>query len=690
MNTDTLPKPLRGSHGLINWKQAYIYFSGSSFESGTKAFPQTLEAISGAILQRGTFTRISEEKLADGRARVKLRLYVTEALVELYTPVGASIWSNYCGVQFTANQVFDVTHATCSITKVGIEVSGKECNEIETELEVEFMTKSMNITVFPLFAIGCDQNQTESILLRSVWDYQLYTDGGTDLWPYPSPHCGDSFTIADEGCDDGNQFQSDGCSPTCTLESGWNCTSSAYTKSRCDPICGDHNVVNQNDCDYRPPSDGSTDVTRTILIVCFLGGLFVIFVTILSYWRIKKHKASYQISENEIELFEILGEGKFGMVFKGRWRGTTTVAVKVLKLGNVDSSQIKEFKEEAKLYAQLRPHPNIVQFLGVTFPKIHLGNIPLTTLPSTSTRKLRDLELTSTNKSTRGQNIEASNTNSNSGTNSSSNSQVQQSKSRIRIITEFLPFGNMVNWMLSLQTPASSEQQIQLARGISAGMDHLHNNQIVHRDLAARNILISQIIKDESGGYVNGVKEVVPKICDFGLASSARSVIPVRWSAPEVLESPTLASQPADVWSFGVVLYEILTHCQEIPYPTISKNSDVLNFVLSGGTLELDRPTGDDLLPTLMKSCFIRRPTLRPKFSDLYRELNTTVDEQILSPRGGGRRMFGNGSKPSGEPSRQRRPTLDVMDSPTIDLTPIYEEPSAPKRDQSKMAPIYE
>lgn len=58
--------------------------------------------------------------------------------------------------------------------------------------------------------------------------------------------CGDAFVFPTEGCDDGNTSTGDGCTPSCTVESGWTCSGSP---SVCVPICGDGRVLPGEGCD---------------------------------------------------------------------------------------------------------------------------------------------------------------------------------------------------------------------------------------------------------------------------------------------------------------------------------------------------------------------------------------------------------------------------------------------------------
>ena len=104
---------------------------------------------------------------------------------------------------------------------------------------------------------------------------------------------------------------------------------------------------------------------------------------------------------------------------------------------------------------------------------------------------------------------------------------------------------------------------------VAAGMNYLEDENVVHRDLAARNVLLT--------------KKWHCKVADFGLArlienetylSSKGTKLPVRWTAPEGINDNKFTTK-SDVWSFGVLCYEItsrgLPPYKGVPSPEIWK-----------------------------------------------------------------------------------------------------------------------
>jgi len=144
-------------------------------------------------------------------------------------------------------------------------------------------------------------------------------------------------------------------------------------------------------------------------------------------------------------------------------------------------------------------------------------------------------------------------------------------------------------------------------------MVHLTLERIVHRDLAARNILLDT--------------QRNPKVSDFGLSRALELknqgqtmtyVGPVRWMSPESLKTREY-SEKSDVWSFGVLCWEILERKE--PY----ENEDPLEVALSirdaKRTLVIPAHTHKSLV-RLMNNCWNQDVTQRCTFENISYFLN--------------------------------------------------------------------
>ena len=100
--------------------------------------------------------------------------------------------------------------------------------------------------------------------------------------------------------------------------------------------------------------------------------------------------------------------------------------------------------------------------------------------------------------------------------------------------------------------------------------------------------------------------------------------LPIKWSAPETLLYHRFTIK-SDVWSFGILLYEIVTYGR-FPYPGMS-NAQVLEATIGQG-YRMPGPMGcPDQLYEIMRECWRDDPELRPTFETLQRKLEDFAAE---------------------------------------------------------------
>nr|XP_054606191.1 mitogen-activated protein kinase kinase kinase 21 [Nothobranchius furzeri] len=275
-----------------------------------------------------------------------------------------------------------------------------------------------------------------------------------------------------------------------------------------------------------------------------------------------------QIPFSELVLEEIIGVGGFGKVYRGTWKDQE-VAVKAARQDPDEdiTATAASVKQEAKLFSMLQ-HPNIIKLEGVCLEEPNLCLVMEYARGGTLNRALTGRRI---------------------------------------------PPHILVNWA------------VQIARGIL----YLHEEAVVpiiHRDLKSSNILLLEKIENDDIG------RKTLKITDFGLAREWHKTTKMSaagtysWMAPEVIKS-SLFSKGSDVWSYGVLLWELLTG--EVPYRGIDGLAVAYGVAVNKLTLPIPS-TCPEPFAKLMEECWDQDPHVRPSFSCILEQLSA-IEEAVMA-----------------------------------------------------------
>jgi len=183
------------------------------------------------------------------------------------------------------------------------------------------------------------------------------------------------------------------------------------------------------------------------------------------------------------------------------------------------------------------------------------------------------------------------------------------------IVTEITSGDLLTNLM---KKEIKKDAFLEICIDVAAGMMYLGVCEIVHRDLAARNILLKQ----------EGTK-FTAKVADFGLSVGSQTLLEkkrlnvgTRWTAPEALQNDNW-SEKSDVWSYGVLLFEIYSYGEQRPYLGLT-DAEVQEKVINGKKgpgypkESYNCPEG---ICKIMDSCWERNPEDRNDFNWIANEL---------------------------------------------------------------------
>jgi len=295
-----------------------------------------------------------------------------------------------------------------------------------------------------------------------------------------------------------------------------------------------------------------------------------------------------EFPRNRLILDETIGEGEFGRVKSGRAldlppkTGYTRVAVKMLKPQH-SSGELQDLITE---YTRLKEvnHPNVIRLLGACTdhggPLYLIMEFAIYGSLRSFLHKCRDDPVVLEPASVAGSEYQA------------------------RDPSEF---------------QMGSRDVLSFGWQVARGMEYLASMKLVHRDLAARNVLVAE--------------GRVCKVSDFGLTRDVyidetywkrtEGKLPVKWMAPESLQDHLYTSK-SDVWSFGILLWEMAT-LGASPYPGVPHER--LVPLLAAG-YRMQRPSGCPARTySLMQECWAHSPDLRPTFSALVNKLASSLGE---------------------------------------------------------------
>ncbi|XP_041349997.1 plexin-A4-like isoform X2 [Gigantopelta aegis] len=270
--------------------------------------------------------------------------------------------------------------------------------------------------------------------------------------------------------------------------------------------------------------------------------------------------SSMLIPRSRLDIGELIGKGHFGAVYKAQYQRSgedkpIQVALKTLNCNNTEAEAMQTFLQDTAMLKNLQ-NKHILSVVGVC---ITTSEEPIIIMPFMATEDLK--------------------------------SYIREPSKEITVM-ELLDFG----------------------RQVAEGMVYLAEAKVVHRNLSARNCIVME------DGTVH--------LTDYGITSSlfsrefyfsAESTVKdlYKWMSIETLDNFEFSTQ-SDVWSFGIVLWELMTR-GVTPYPDVD-SGDLKSYLQSGKRMRKPKQCPEDIY-RLMTQCWMETPGDRPTFQKSLEEL---------------------------------------------------------------------
>ncbi|XP_065842985.1 uncharacterized protein [Oscarella lobularis] len=428
-------------------------------------------------------------------------------------------------------------------------------------------------------------------------------------------------------------------------------------RTRCDANATCENTLSSYKCTCKPGFTGngttcsisakdSTSLQLIIIIAAIFSILvFLFFIAFCIICR-RKHRLArtafdeWEISRGDLHVLEKIGEGFFGIVHKaylyhhalkqqkmrselkrdfGNDDYKSAVACKMLKGTFLQSDDAEAvLVDEIKLMKRIGQHPHVVGILAsITISRPFCliveycchGNLlnylrkgrPLSSCVSGETNEsVQDLDDDNPGQGEKDSKVLADDVDKKNKDNLSEKEVKVEEKRAVLELT--------------------ASDLLSFAWQISSGMEYLAGKGLVHRDLACRNVLVCE--------------NNLVKVSDFGLTRAiydngayrqrTNRRLPLRWMSIEAIIH-RIFTEKSDVWSFGVVLWEIFTFgC--FPYPCKSSREFML-LLRRGDRLNCPENCSKELYH-LMSECWYAEPVNRPSFQELSHQLGTMIEEE--------------------------------------------------------------
>lgn len=274
---------------------------------------------------------------------------------------------------------------------------------------------------------------------------------------------------------------------------------------------------------------------------------------------------SIRIQRSDLELFEEIGSGGFGRIYRAKWLiNDDLVAVKILHPTHLNNETRQIFFNELSVLNSVR-HPNLVTFYGACLNEDCLA-----------------------------------------------------------LIMEYMSLGSLYQLLHKEKVKLSWSNRLSITLQTAKGINYLHQQQpqILHRDIKSSNLLLDNHHPTYLVKICDfGMAKTHDTTCQTKGNTSVAFTLP--WTAPEVLRMRPHSTK-SDVYSLGIIYWELASY--EIPYDG-HKADNIRQFVLTDNRLDIPVDTPSNFR-TIIEKCWAHKPDDRPTCTDLIKMFNECNEKQ--------------------------------------------------------------
>ena len=279
-------------------------------------------------------------------------------------------------------------------------------------------------------------------------------------------------------------------------------------------------------------------------------------------------KSNSLTADDDFHKGEVIGQGEFGRVWKGRWRGGDCAIKELLPPENPHNASAARISKQRDIFSkeiiqlQSMRHANIVQYYGCVI---------------------------------RGDSM--------------------------FLLTEYVDGGSLSGWLQQQRASGhrlTLHEALRIAEDVAVGLNVMHCSGYVHCDIACRNMLRGKdVCKVADLGIaqkmINGKAPI--------------SIYPILWTSPETITQKK-ASVNSDIWMYGILLWELFSYCFSNPFTDYDEGTsdfETLVLAIRNGVARLRQPRGcpDEVYDCLIRACLeideVKRPTMQAILSKIRR-----------------------------------------------------------------------